>query len=103
MTTRTVTLEVTSDAQEKLLLQYHAMIQELEQLADVAPDGQVFDLCEGAVMDQGRDAQRRLLEQLAQRRMTAAEKKGACSAAVLAATAGKIAGRRRGKSSVASA
>lgn len=53
-----------------------ALAEELEQLALTAPDGTVFDACEGAVLDKGRDLQTQLLAEAVARRIEAAEKKG---------------------------
>ena len=62
-----------------------ALAEELEQLALTAPDGTVFDACEGAVLDQGRDLQRQMLGEAVARRIEAAEKKGRRCAAAPAA------------------
>jgi len=51
-------------------------VEELEQLALTAPDGTVFDACEGAVIAKGRDLQTHLLAEAVARRVEAAEKKG---------------------------
>jgi hypothetical protein len=76
MSRKTITLEVDSPSQEQLVRQYHALLQEMNELADSAPDGRVLDLLEGAVLERGRDALRSTLEQAVQRRIDAAEKKG---------------------------
>jgi hypothetical protein len=72
----TVALEVDSAAQEALLRQYHAFLQEMEQLALAAPEGQVLDVCEAAALEKGQEVNRRTLEQAVQKRIAAAEKKG---------------------------
>ena len=79
MSRKTITLEVTEE-QEAVLRQTLAGLQELEDLADVAPAGTVLDVCEGAVLAWGRESQRQLLQRLVQRRLSAAEKKGRRSA-----------------------
>ena len=84
MSRKTITLEVTEE-QEAVVRQTLARLQELEELADVAPAGSVLDVCEGAVLEYGRESQRQLLQQLVQRRVRAAEKKGRRSAAASAA------------------
>ena len=84
MSRKTITLDVTEE-QEAVLRQTLAGLQELEDLADVAPAGTVLDVCEGAVLKWGRDWQRELLQRLVQRRLSAAEKKGCRSASVPAA------------------
>lgn len=71
-----VTLEVDSPAQEALLRQYHAFLQEMEQLALAAPAGQVLDVCETAVLQKGQEVNRQVLEQAVQKRIAEVEKKG---------------------------
>jgi hypothetical protein len=51
-------------------------VEELEQLALTAPDGTVFDACEGAIVAKGRDLQTQMLAEAVARRVEAAEKKG---------------------------
>jgi hypothetical protein len=57
-----------------------ALAEELEQLALTAPDGQVVDACEGAVLEKGRLFQSQVLAEAVARRIAAAEKKGRRSA-----------------------
>ena len=71
-----------------------ALAQELEQLALAAPDGAVFDVCETAVLDQGRKFQNSVLGTAVARRLAAAEKKGRRSGSAPAAAPRKTAGRR---------
>lgn len=52
-----------------------AMFEEMEQLALTAPDGHVFDVCEEAVIDKGRQLQAATLGEAVARRIEAAEKK----------------------------
>ena len=79
-----VTIEVDArfaDGMQRAL----AMLEEMEQLALTAPDGQVFDLCERAVIEKGRRFQAATLGDAVARRVEAAEKKGrrsACAPAV---------------------
>jgi len=54
MSPTTITLEISSPEQEALVRQFHALVQELEQLALSAPAGQVLDRCEAAVQQRGR-------------------------------------------------
>ncbi len=61
-----------------------ALAEEMEQLALSAPDGTVFDACEQAVLDKGRQFQVQVLQEAVTRRIQAAEKKGRCSASVSA-------------------
>src|SRR5262249_12603915 len=53
-----------------------AMFEEMEQLALTAPDGQVFDVCEQAVIEKGRKLQAATLGEAVARRVETAEKKG---------------------------
>lgn len=75
MTRSTFTFECT-DAQAAVLRRTLALQEELEHLALTAPDGTVFDACEAAVLDRGRDLQRDLLTDAVARRVAAAEKRG---------------------------
>jgi len=61
-----------------------AMAEEMEQLALSAPDGTVFDACEGAVIEKGRTFQGQVLAEAVTRRVEVAEKKGRRSASVRA-------------------
>ena len=80
-----VTIEV--DARhEGLVRRALALAEEMEQLALTAPDGEVFDACEGAVVHQGRDLQAQLLADAVARRIEAAEKRGRRSAPASAAS-----------------
>ena len=71
-----------------------AMFEEMEQLALTAPDGQVFDLCEQAVIDKGRNLQAATLGEAVARRIEAAEKKGRRSASANVANAKRTEGRK---------
>lgn len=73
-----------------------AMLEEMEQLALTAPDGQVFDMCEEAVIQRGRELQAATLGAAVARRVEAAEKKGRRSASVHAAGKKRIAGPKSG-------
>jgi hypothetical protein len=75
MSRMTITLDVDSPAQEQLVRQYHALLQELNDLAHTAPEGQVIDLLEGAVLERGRDTLRAALQEAVQQRIEAAEKR----------------------------
>jgi hypothetical protein len=70
-----VTLEVDSPEQEALVRQFHGLLQEMQQLALSAPDGQVLDACEVAVLTRGQEVNRRVLEQAVQQRIATLEKK----------------------------
>lgn len=67
---------------EAMLRRAVAMAEEMEQLALSAPDGSVFDACEGAVIEKGRALQTQMLGEAVARRLEAAEKKGSRSASV---------------------
>src|SRR5260370_24586284 len=85
MTRTTVTLEVNSPEQEVLLRQYHGLLLELEQLALSAPEGQILDVCEAAVLKGCQDISRKTLHQLVQQRIEALEKNVSRCAPVTAA------------------
>ena len=82
--TPTVTLEIPA-AGEPLVRRLLALHEELTQLALSAPDGTVFDACEAAVVDKGRDRSARLPADAVAGRVAAAEKKGRRSAPARAA------------------
>jgi hypothetical protein len=98
MSRLSITLEVDSPEQERLLRQYHAFLQEMEALALAAPEGQVLDACETAVLQKGQEVNRQVLEQAVQKRIDAAEKKGRRSAPAAAAGPARTAARPRGRS-----
>jgi hypothetical protein len=87
MTTK-ISIEVDS-RHEAFVRRALAFAEEMEQLALTAPDGQVFDLCEAAVIDKGRDLQRRALGEAVARRVEAAEKRGRRYVSVVPADAKK--------------
>jgi hypothetical protein len=89
----TVTIEVPAD-QETLFRRFLALYEELRQLALTAPDGTVFDSCEAAILEKGRDIQTQLLTDAVARRIESAEKKGPRSARVVAVERKKTAGPR---------
>jgi hypothetical protein len=92
-----------TDAEAQMVARLLALNEELHALALTAPDGTVFDACENAVIDQGRELQTRLLTAAVASRVEAAEKKGPRSAAALAVGPRRTAGRRSGNSSAPSA
>jgi hypothetical protein len=98
----TITLEIPADS-EALVRRLLALHEELAALALAAPDGTVFDACEAAVVDKGRDLNARLLADAVARRVAAAEKKGRRCGRVPAAGPRKTAGPRPDNSSVPSA
>ena len=71
-----------------------ALAEELEQVALAAPDGAVFDACEGAVIEKGRQLQGQMLSAAVARRIEAAEKKGRRSALAPVGRPRRTAGRR---------
>ena len=75
MSRKAITLEIDPE-HEDLLRQYADFLGEMKHLAATAPDGSVLDLCEEAVIERGREQQRRVLERAVQARLDAAEKKG---------------------------
>ncbi len=70
-----VSLEIDPE-HEDLLRQYATFLDEMKDLAATAPDGTVFDACEEAVIERGREQQRRVLERAVQARLDALKKKG---------------------------
>ena len=94
---RTISLEVTSDSQERLLRQVHSFVMEMDSLALQAPEGQVLDLLEHAAVEGGRKLTVATLEAAVQKRIDDAEKKapdcGNASVGVLARTAARQRGR----------
>jgi len=93
----TVTIEVPAE-REALVRRLLALSEELDQLALSAPEGTVFDACETAVIEGGRDLSRRILSDTVARRVETAEKRGRRSACASAAGAKRIGGRRPGNS-----
>ena len=75
MSRKTITLEIET-GHEDLLRGYASFLEEMADLAATAPDGSVLEVCEEAVIERGREHQRRLLEHAVQVRLDAAEKKG---------------------------
>ena len=75
MPRKTITLEIDSE-HEGLLRHYADFLSEMKDLAATAPDGSVLDVCEEAVIEKGREQQRRLLEHAVQAKLAASEKKG---------------------------
>jgi hypothetical protein len=75
MSRKTITLEVEPEF-EDLLRRYAEFLGEMKGLAATAPDGSVLEVCEDAVVERGREHQRRLLERAVAGRVAAAEKKG---------------------------
>lgn len=85
------------DAQhEALVRRAVALAEEMEQLALTAPEGAVFDACEGAIIQKGRDFQGQLLGEAVARRIEAAEKKGRRSAPAPAAARRRTGGQKSG-------
>jgi hypothetical protein len=88
-----VTIEV--DARhEALVRRALAMAEEMEQLALTAPEGEVFDACEAAVLKEGRAFQAQVLGEAVARRIEAAEKKGRRSGCAPAGARRRTAGPR---------
>lgn len=75
MARKVITLEIEAE-DEDLIRGYAEFVGEMKDLALSAPDGSVLDVCEEAVIEKGREHQRRLLRRAAQARLDAAEKKG---------------------------
>ncbi len=75
MSRTVVTLEIDSDL-EPLLRDYAMFLDEMKHLAKTAPDGTVLAACEQAVVERGREQQRRVLQGAVQARVDDAEKRG---------------------------
>ncbi len=75
MARKVITLEIDAE-DEELVRGYAEFVGEMKDLASTAPDGSVLDVCEEAVIEKGRQHQRRLLQHATQARLDAAEKKG---------------------------
>ena len=76
---------------ETLVRRALALAEEMEHLALAAPDGEVFDACEGAVVAKGRKFQAHVLGAALAQRIAAAEKKGRRAASVPAVAKKKTA------------
>jgi hypothetical protein len=61
---------------ESLVRRTMAFAEEMQQLALSAPHGTVFDVCEEAVLDKGRQFQAKVLQEAVARRIEAAKKRG---------------------------
>jgi hypothetical protein len=70
-----ITIEV-DPQHEGIVRRALALAEEMEQLALTAPEGQVFEACEEAVVEKGRKLQSAMLGEAVTRRIEAAEKKG---------------------------
>jgi hypothetical protein len=75
MARKVITLEIEAE-DEDLIRGYADFVGEMKDLALTAPDGTVLDACEEAIIEKGREHQRRLLRRAAQARLDVAEKKG---------------------------
>ena len=75
MSRTTVTLGI-DPTHEALLREYALLLDEMKHLAATAPQGAVLATCEEAVVERGREHQRRVLHQAVQARVAEAEKKG---------------------------
>lgn len=70
-------LDSLSPTQRLIIERACVLAQELESVADSAPDGQVIDRCESFLLGNGRDFLRTLLETTLQSRAESLEKKEA--------------------------
>ena len=86
---KTITITVTSAAEETLVERALAMARDLNDLAGAAPAGQVLDCCEEAAVEKGREFTRQALEQAVAHRIDAAQKKGRRRGVAGAAAVGK--------------
>jgi DNA replication initiation complex subunit (GINS family) len=72
---KTITIDV-DPQHEGIVRRALALAEEMEQLALTAPEGQVFDTCEEAIIEKGRKLQGAVLGEAVARRLEAIEKKG---------------------------
>ena len=75
MARKVIALEIDAE-DEDLIRGYADLVGEMKDLALTAADGSVLDICEEAVVEKGREHQRRLLLRAAQARLDAVEKRG---------------------------
>jgi len=81
---KSLTITVTSAAEEAIVERALAMARDLNELAHAAPNGQVLDRCEEAAVEKGRAFTRQALEQAVAERLATAPKKGRRCVAVTA-------------------
>ncbi|WP_422930051.1 hypothetical protein [Singulisphaera sp. PoT] len=74
MARKTISFEIDSE-DEDLVRQYVGFLQEMKDLAATAPDGSVLEVCEDAVVERGREQQRRVLSRAVQARIDDLEKR----------------------------
>lgn len=70
-----ISIEIPANS-ETLVRRFVALIEELNNLAISAPDGTVFDVCEAAIVQKGRELNKQILEDTVARRVETAEKRG---------------------------
>jgi hypothetical protein len=98
----TITIEIPASS-EALVRRLLALHEELQALALAAADGTVFDACEAAVVEKGRDLSKQMLSEAVAQRVESSEKKGPRSASARAVAPKRTAGPRPANSSVPSA
>ena len=74
MSRKTIALEI-DESDEAPIRDHAAFLDEMRALAAEAPEGDVLAVCEEAVVERGREHQRRVLRQAVQARIDGAEKK----------------------------
>lgn len=92
-----ITIEVPA-SREAEIRRFLALLEELENLADTAPDGTVLDACESVVVEKGRDINKQILAGAVARRVAAAEKRGHLSVSANVVAPKKTAVPKTGKS-----
>jgi hypothetical protein len=75
MSRKTITLEI-NESDEALIRDHAEFLDEMRSLAANAPEGAVLARCEEAVVERGREHQRKVLQKAVQARIDGAEKKG---------------------------
>jgi hypothetical protein len=93
----TIMIEVPT-SHEAQVRRFLALLEELENLADTAPDGTVLDACESVVIEKGRDINKQILSGAVARRVATVEKRGRLSASANVVVPKKTAAPRTGKS-----
>jgi len=79
----TTTVEISCAEDAALVERYALMLRETRALAATAPLAELIDACELSVLEKGREVNRATLEDLVQRRLADAEKKGDCGGAAV--------------------
>jgi hypothetical protein len=88
-------LRITDPVEALVVEQALALVRQIRQTCQQAPDGHVLAQAEGAAVAGGRELTRRALEAVLNQQTCPAEKKGRRPAPAIAASAARARGRRR--------